>query len=173
MRMMRSSPFTVAFLVVVPLCMAGCETNEQTGGLLGAGGGAVLGGVLGQAIGHNATGVAIGAALGAAGGYFIGSAIGRQLDQRDRQSAVAATQEALDAPVSYTGGQPRPPTKSAGWSSDHNTGARGSATVVAVQRQASGGECRTLREVAYIKGEQVVQNSRYCRSPDGAWVAQT
>ncbi len=165
----------VAFLVAVPLCLAGCQTNEQTGGLVGAGGGALFGGLLGHAIGNNTTGTLIGAALGAAGGYFIGSAIGRQLDEQDRQRALAATQEALAEPAYYppNGGQPRPPARSAPWTSNHDTGARGSATVVAVQREASGGECRTVREVAYIKGEQVVQNSRYCRSTDGGWVAQT
>ncbi len=171
---MRYPRSTVAFVVAVPLCLAGCQTNEQTGGLVGAGGGALFGGLLGHAIGNNTTGTVIGAALGAAGGYFIGSAIGRQLDEQDRQRALAATQQALAEPAYYPPNNepPRPPARSAAWTSNHDTGARGSATVVAVHREASGGECRTVREVAYIKGEQVVQNSRYCRSADGGWVAQ-
>lgn len=171
---MRSSRGTLALLVVAPLCLAACQTNEQTGGLVGAGTGALLGGVLGNAIGHNAAGTLIGAGIGAAGGYFIGSAIGRQLDERDRERAMAATQQVLAEPVYFPpSGAPPPPPRSASWTSDHNTGARGSTSVVAVRRQAAGGECRTLREVAYIKGEEVVQNSRYCRSSDGAWTAQT
>ncbi len=172
---MRSSPRAVAVLVAVPLFLGGCQTNEQTGGLIGAGSGAVLGGLLGNAIGHNAAGTLIGAGIGAAGGYFIGSAIGRQLDEQDRQRAMAATQQALAEPVYYppAGGPPPPPPRPVSWSSDHNNGTHGSTSVVAVQRQASGGECRTVREVAYIKGEEVVQNSRYCRSQDGGWAAQT
>jgi len=56
------------------------------------------------------------------------------------------------------------------WKSDHS-GATGSAQVVSVQKQASGGECRTVREVAYIKGQEVPQDSTYCRAPDGSWVS--
>jgi surface antigen len=156
--------------LLVPV--AACQTNEQTGGLVGAGSGALLGGLIGQAAGHNATSTLIGAGIGAVGGYFVGSAIGRQLDEADQKRAAQATQQALAQPVYYPAGQPATlPKQPAKWSSDHS-GSSGSAKVVAAQQTASGGECRTVREVAYIKGQEVAQDSRYCRGSDGSWVAQ-
>ncbi len=163
-------------LIALPLTLTACQTNEQTGALLGTGGGALMGGLLGNALGHNAASTAIGAALGGAVGYFAGSAIGRRLDDADRARASAATQQALAEPAYYppAGGPPRPPARPANWVSDHNTNTRGTATVVAVNREPrSGNECRTVREVAYIKGQEEVQNSRYCRSADGSWAVQT
>jgi surface antigen len=151
---------------------AACQTNEQTGGLVGASSGALLGGLVGQAAGHNTTSTLIGAGLGAVGGYFIGTAIGRQLDEADQKRAAHATQQALAEPVYYPAGQPAAlPKQPAKWSSDHS-GDSGSAKVVAAQQTASGGECRMVREVAYIKGQEVTQDSRYCRGSDGSWVAQ-
>ena len=163
---------------ILPL-LAACQTQEQTGGLLGAGGGALIGGLAGGAIGHGA-GALIGGALGAAGGYFVGSTIGRQLDDRDRARAQAATQRLLNEPVHYpptqtaaaTPPKPRAKTTTASWSSDHNQGVHGSATLVDAQ-QTTGGECRTVREVAYVGGQETTQNTRYCRGADREWVAQS
>lgn len=162
-------------LIALPLSLTACQTNEQTGALVGTGGGALMGGLIGNAIGHNAASTMIGAALGSGLGYFAGSAIGRNLDEADRARASAATQQALAEPVYYppAGAPPKPPARPVSWVSDHNTGTRGSATVVAVNREPrNGNECRTVREVAYIKGQEEVQNSRYCRSSDGSWAAQ-
>jgi surface antigen len=155
------------------LPMSACSTNKQTGQLVGAGGGALIGGAIGNAIGGNTTGTLVGAGLGAVGGYFIGGAIGEQLDEADRKQATAATQQVLAEPATYTpGAPPSPPPQPAQWQSDHS-GNSGSAKVVSVQQTANGGECRTVHEVAYIKGQEVPQNSRYCRGTDGAWIAQT
>ncbi|HVY15148.1 MAG TPA: glycine zipper 2TM domain-containing protein [Rhodopila sp.] len=165
----------LACAVSLPLVTAGCQNNEQTGALLGTGGGALVGGVLGNVLGHSTTATLIGAGVGGALGYFAGSAIGRNLDEADRARASAATQQALATPVYYppSGAPARPPPRPVSWVSDHNTNVRGSSTVVAVNRDArSGGECKMVREVAYIKGQEEVQNSRYCRSSDGSWVAQ-
>lgn len=51
------------------LMLAGCQSDAQTGGLIGAG----LGALAGQAIGDNTTGTLIGAAVGAGAGYVIGN----------------------------------------------------------------------------------------------------
>lgn len=162
----------VAIVALSLLPMSACQSNEQTGGLVGAGGGAVLGGLLGQAAGHNTTSTLIGAGLGAVGGYFVGTAIGRQLDQADQKRAAEATHQALAQPVYYPAGQPAHlPKQPAKWTSDHS-GDSGTAKVVAAQKTTNGGECRTVREVAYIKGQEVPQDSRYCRGPEGDWVAQ-
>ena len=148
-------------VLAAAMALGGCQTNQQTGGLFGAGGGAMFGGLLGNAIGHDQTSTLIGAGLGAIGGYFIGSAIGRQLDQPDQQRAARATQQVL---VSRKSGASR------SWKNS-GTGVRGSSTVVATEPKSGGGECRTVREVAYIKGEEVQQESRYCRNAGGDWAA--
>jgi hypothetical protein len=49
--------------------VAGCESDAQTGALIGAG----IGVIAGQAIGGDTEGTLIGAGAGAAGGYIIGN----------------------------------------------------------------------------------------------------
>ncbi len=141
---------------------SGCANNEQTGMLVGGGGGLLAGGLIGNALGGR-NGMLIGGAIGGLGGALIGGQIGRDLDERDRRRAEEATRSALMD-------SSRQPVN---WVSSQNTGTRGGAQVVAVQRQAAGGECRTVRETAYIKGEERVQNARYCQNASGEWIAQT
>jgi surface antigen len=170
----KSGRFVAVCLIALPLSLTACQNNEQAGALLGTGGGALVGGVLGNVIGHSTAATVIGATVGGGIGYFAGSAIGRNLDEADRARASAATQQALAAPVYYppSGAPPQPPAHPVSWVSDHNTNTRGSSTVVAVNRAPRGGnECKTVREVAYIKGQEEVQNSKYCRSSDGSWEA--
>lgn len=170
--MRRWSGMVVALVVATPL-LAGCQTNEQTGGLMGALGGGALGCLAGGLIGHNATGTALGCAGGAVAGYFAGSAIGRQLDERDRERALQATREVLYQPVYYPPGSTAtvyPKSKPVHWNSDHNAGVKGTATLVSVQPKPDGGECRVVRNVAYIKGQEVQQESRECRTADGSFV---
>ncbi len=159
--------------------LASCQTQEQTGGALGGLGGAGLGALAGGAIGRSPAAALIGAGIGGLGGYFIGSSIGRRLDEADAQRAARATQQVLAAPAYYppppAPGQPPPPPRPprpVRWASDHNSGVAGSAKVVAVQPLANGGECRLVREIAVIQGQEQTQNTRYCRSPDGHWTAQ-
>ena len=49
--------------------VAGCESDAQTGALIGTG----VGAIAGQAIGGDTEGTLIGAGVGAAGGYIIGN----------------------------------------------------------------------------------------------------
>ncbi len=49
--------------------VAGCESDAQTGALIGAG----VGAISGQAIGGDTEGTLIGAGVGAVGGYMIGN----------------------------------------------------------------------------------------------------
>ncbi len=164
---------TLAALVMVPL-LGGCENQQQTGGLLGGLGGATAGGLIGHAIGGSA-GTAIGMIVGGGAGFLVGSSIGKRLDEQDRARAENATQQALAAPVTYPSNSATtaPPPRPVAWNSARNTDVRGSSTVTSVQRESNGGECRMVRETAYIKGEEVVQNNRYCRGGDGQWVART
>jgi surface antigen len=175
----------VAAAASVPL-LGACQTNEQTGGLLGGLGGAAGGALIGGAISHNAGGALLGGAIGGLGGYLIGSAIGRSLDERDRQLANQAVMQVLYAPAPepyYAEPEPyeaapgvppprrrrhaHPRHETAHWASDHS-GARGSATVVAVQ-QTGGTECKVVRQVAYVSGRELTENQRYCRTPNSEW----
>ena len=62
----------ILLFVVVSLGLAfvaGCESDAQTGALIGAG----VGAIAGQAIGGDTEATLIGAGVGAAGGYMIGN----------------------------------------------------------------------------------------------------
>lgn len=155
----------LALALSASLLVAGCSQeagqNEQAGSLIGAGGGALFGGLLGNTLSHgSAVGTVLGVGLGAGAGYLVGDAIGRQLDQRDREAAQRATVAALSAPPN------KPPVR---WHSDHTSNS-GTAVVQHVQKTSTG-ECRTVREVAYIKGEEVTQDQKYCRGTDGEWTS--
>jgi surface antigen len=158
----------LALALAIPL-LSGCQnnggmTNQQAGGVAGAGAGGLLGGLFGNQMGHSGTSTAVGAGLGAIAGYFIGSSIGARLDETDRKKAETSTSEVLHSTAK---------TKKAAWTSDKNKSVHGSSQVVKVDPKPDGGECKTVREVAYIKGEEVTQNSRYCRTAGGEWTAAT
>jgi len=63
---------TIVMLVTVSLSLlliSGCESDAQTGALIGAG----VGALAGQAIGGDTEATLIGAGVGAGGGYIIGN----------------------------------------------------------------------------------------------------
>ena len=63
---------TIVMLVTVSLSLlliSGCESDAQTGALIGAG----VGALAGQAIGGDTEATLIGAGIGAGGGYIIGN----------------------------------------------------------------------------------------------------
>ena len=69
---MAKNLITILIVVVVSLGLAfvvGCESDAQTGALIGAG----VGAIAGQAIGGDTEATLIGAGAGAAGGYMIGN----------------------------------------------------------------------------------------------------
>jgi surface antigen len=147
----------LGIVLLVTACDPNQMNNAQLGQLLGGSTGALAGAGLGSLFGGHSRGAATlaGAGIGALAGVVIGGAIGARLDARDQQRATQATAVAL--------------TRGSGsWHSDH-TGASGQTVVTHTQKEASGGECKTVREVAYIKGEQVNQTQRYCRDANGGW----
>ena len=83
-------------LVGTVLVTAGCDNgNDQQLGT-------VIGGAIGAGAGYFVgpkNGKAIATALGAGAGALIGGAIGRQLDEADRERAQEATMEALNQPI--------------------------------------------------------------------------
>jgi len=69
---MAKNLLIILMVVVVSLglvLVAGCESNAQTGALIGTG----IGAIAGQAIGGDTEGTLIGAGAGAIGGYIIGN----------------------------------------------------------------------------------------------------
>jgi outer membrane lipoprotein SlyB len=69
---MAKKMITILLLVTVSLSLlliSGCESDAQTGALIGAG----IGALAGQAIGGDTEGTLIGAGVGAGGGYIIGN----------------------------------------------------------------------------------------------------
>ncbi len=89
----------IALLLCAVLIMAGCatpQTKTQQGAIYGAAGGAVAGAVIGQVIGRDTKATVIGAAIGAAVGGLGGAAVGRMMDnqERDMREALAASEAA-------------------------------------------------------------------------------
>jgi surface antigen len=149
------------------LSVAGCEgmgQHEQEMTAFGCAAGALGGGLIGLVAGHgNGGAVAAGAGAGLLTGCVAGNVIGRQLDERDRGAAEAATLAALNAPSSSR-------SVARAWRSDHGTGNHGTVVVQSTTRMASGSECKEVNEVAYIQSKEVAQPAKYCRSgASGDW----
>jgi len=161
-------------VVAVAMMLAACQnmSNQQTGGLLGGAGGGALGGLLGSQFGSGSgktVATAVGALGGAVAGYFVGSAIGQKLDQADQKKAAATTQKVLTEPV-HKDSSGQLVAKQHSWS-DSQKGTKGTSEVTEVQKQPDGGECRTVKEVAYIHGDEVSQDTKYCKDATGNWQA--
>lgn len=92
----------------------------------------------------------------------------RRFAASDRETAANTTQRALEHPVSNPATVAEVPPPPATWRFDHS-GASGSTQVIAVQPRSSGGECKMVHQIAYIQGNEVQQNTRYCQSPNGSW----
>lgn len=84
--------------ILLALLLAGCAQLEGTSKeTIGTGTGAVVGGVVGRNIGGDET---LGTVLGGVAGAIAGGAIGRGMDERDREQVFAAFEE--NKPVSWT-----------------------------------------------------------------------
>jgi len=162
-----SAPKLLA-IAAVGLSLAACAGNpdgsgpgprEQSGTLLGAGGGALLGAaVAGGGTGSRLAGAAIGGVLGG----LIGNQIGQSLDERDRERAYAAQMDALErgqsgAPVTW-----RNPD-----SGRYGTVVPGPAYV------ERGHNCRSYTHTIYIGGQPQTARGTACRNPDGTWTPLT
>lgn len=83
---------TILMVTMVGLLLAfvtGCESDAQTGALVGT----AIGAVAGQAIGGDTESTLIGAGAGAAGGYMIGN----EQDKQKMKAEIAAAREAASA----------------------------------------------------------------------------
>lgn len=72
----------IAVVGVGLIFTCGCESDAQTGALIGTAAGAGIG----QAIGHNTESTLIGAGVGAAGGYMIGNESDKKKTKAEMQN---------------------------------------------------------------------------------------
>lgn len=136
--------------------------DGQNNQVVGTGAGAVLGGVagalIGRQVGGGPTGAIVGGLLGAGAGALAGNYIAQRLSERERERAASSTSRVLDGPA-------RPGARDE-WRSPDTPGNRGASELV---RVTDGGTCRMVREIAYVRGEELQEETRYCRGSDGRW----
>jgi surface antigen len=152
----------IAFLAVTigALFLTGCNQAYDPAGPrenVGALTGVITGGVIGNQFGGGSDRVAA-TAIGALAGGLIGAEIGRSLDERDRQEALAAEYRALEF-----GRAGRP----VAWRNDH-TGMYGEV-VTGAGYQINLLDCRDYTHTIYIDGHARVARGTACRQPDGTW----
>jgi surface antigen len=136
---------TLALTVIV----AGCDTKEESGTLIGASTGALIGSTFGRGPARLA-----GMVGGAVVGGFIGNRIGKAMDDEDRRRAAEAQYAAFENgqraewrnPNGHYGYiEPRPVYY------DHDR------------------QCREFSQTVIINGKPETMVGRACRGPDGVW----
>ena len=70
----------ISVLALTSMYIVGCETQGQTGALIGTGAGAGIGAL---ASGGSATGTLVGAAVGGGAGYIVGNEADKQQQRRE------------------------------------------------------------------------------------------
>lgn len=130
------------------------NTGQVVGTLAGAG----LGAILGRKIdgGRNR---GLGTLLGGAAGALIGNRIGAALDKCEQEKVNNATLAAVNDPQ---------PGKEQTWQSETRPGVGGKISAGAPQKLADGRECRPVRRVSYVNGEEIRESPTLCRVPPRA-----
>jgi surface antigen len=134
------------------LLVAGCQNtgqNEMIGTGAGAAGGALIGGLAGGWTG---------AAIGGLAGGVAGNLFGRYLDDRERQRAYAAAQQAAAE------------NRRVNW--NEQGGASGYVRPMGANYASGGRTCHDFEQVATKNGNTERQVQTMCRNPDGSWSAQ-
>lgn len=154
------SPIGVLIVTLPLLTVAGCATQAQSGGAIGAFVGAVGGAATGIATaGRQADSrrqaAWIGGATGAVAGAAVGATLGARLDQADRERADAAARQAI-----AQRGTDQPGT-AVDWQGTERGRAEALGGVSVSGRQG----CEQVREVAIIRGEEIRQAAVFCRDP--------
>jgi hypothetical protein len=113
--------------------------------------GSVLGGIASSAIGGHVGGLGYALPVGS----LLSDAILALLDCKEQKQAAAATDEAVRGGVGST----------ATWESESRPGVKGSSTVSAEEKLASGGHCLTVTDVVIVDGEETTVPKKMCREP--------
>lgn len=145
----------LALVGMVSACAEGQNNQKQTiGTLLGAGLGALAGSQMGGGKGKLAA-----VAIGALGGAFLGSELGKSLDEVDRQKANQTQQTVLENNKDGA---------ASAWSNP-NTGNSGQVTPTRTYQVASGENCREYEHEITVDGRREVVKGTACRQADGSW----
>ena len=157
-----NSNIMMTLTVVLTISLVGCAgmTNQEQGRMVGATLGAVAGHHLSK--GHTDRGLAIG--LGALFGMAMGSAIGKDLDERDKQLMNNNFQNTLE--YSKSGNR-------SGWSNPDSGHSGTTVARSATQSTTVGYEyCREFTTTVNVAGEDRQGYGTACRKPDGSWEIQ-
>jgi surface antigen len=150
---MQHSKILAVLAIGLTLPLAGCETKQDQGAVVGA----VAGGLLGNSVGRgNARGATT--IVGAVIGGIVGSEIGRSMDKTDRLLAQRAEMDALER-----GPSGAPVT----WRNPDN-GRYGEVVPAAPYRRGSV-DCRDYTHKVFIDGRPQIMQGTACRNPDGTW----
>ena len=116
-----------------------------------------MGGLLGSQIGGG-SGQLAATAVGVLAGAFIGSEIGRSLDDVDKLKAKKAHQKARSAPIGET----------VSWNNP-NSGNYGTVTAIREGTSSQGRYCREFQQTITVGGDMQDGYGTACRQPDGSW----
>lgn len=148
--MIKFSQYLLVGAISCMVFVAGCQNNQDTGTLIGAGTGAAIGSLFG-----NGTGQLVAVGLGAVGGALIGGKIGQNMDETDKLK----TQQTLES---------TPDHKSTQWK-DPNKEVTYTVTPTHTYQKSSGQYCREYLTTAIIDGKEQKMYGTACRQPDGSW----
>ena len=147
----------VSAAVMAGSLLAGCSSNtgpnEAGGTLIGAAAGGLIGSQFGSGSGKLAA-----TGIGVLIGGLLGNAVGKQMDENDRQRAMQAQQAAYTAPVG----------QKIVWNNPDN-GHSGSIVPTREGTDAAGDYCREFQTTVTIGGEPQQAYGRACRQADGSW----
>jgi surface antigen len=152
--MAKPLPMVLAGMALAAsLGLGGCASNEETGTTVGAITGAIIGHQFCKGSGKIAATFA-----GAVIGGIVGNAIGKDLDDRDRELARQAEYDAWENSA---------PGKSVRWRNP-DSGRHGE--IVAEGHFTRGGSrCRTFVHSVWIDGRRQQMRGTACRGRDGTW----
>jgi surface antigen len=147
-------------VVLLALMFASCASMSETyrenpKAILGGMGGGAAGGLIAAAAGANPGWIAFSVLAGG----LVGGAIGNKLDDRDKEMAAKAAQQAFES--NHTG-QP------ATWQNP-DSGASGTVTPTRTYQIEGGQYCREYTQDITVGGEKHQSYGTACRQPDGSW----
>ncbi len=134
--------------------LTSCESNRDTGSIVGGVAGALVGSTLGKGDGRIAA-----AAGGAILGSIIGSKVGESMDEKDRQALHRTTQDSLERSRSGDTNTWKNP----------DTGHYGSVTPYKAYETRRGEYCREYSQTVTVAGKTEEAYGTACRQPDGSW----
>jgi surface antigen len=150
-------------IALLALAFTSCATlndtfQENPKAILGGIGGGTTGGLIAAAAGASPGWIAFSVLAGG----LVGGAIGNRLDEKDKEMAVRAANQAFE--YGQTG-------RRSTWQNP-DTGASGSVTPTRTYQIESGQYCREYTQEIQVGGERQQSYGTACRQPDGSWKIQ-